>query len=156
MDNVLGSKSETGSRLLVKSELEIADTWAKITIKRWLKKIQGMKIGSSGELAKSFLFDVISSARGDLIKIDFAFNYYGKFIDMGVGSGTSLGDVKENTTSRRLDGKMLGNRRRPKKWYSKTFHAEVMKLSEIFAKEYGHRGVIAITENVSDKSINNG
>jgi hypothetical protein len=51
---------------------------------------------------------------------------------------------------------MLGNRRRPKKWYSKTFHAEVMKLSEIFAKEYGHRGVIAITENVSDKSIKNG
>ena len=82
MDNVLGSKSETGSKLLAKSELEIADAWAKITIKRWLKKIQGMKIGSSGELAKSFLFDVISSAQGDLVKIDFAFNYYGKFIDI--------------------------------------------------------------------------
>jgi short-subunit dehydrogenase len=56
---------------------------------------------------------------------------------MGVGRGVKIGDVKESATSRRLSGKMLGNRRRPKKWYSKTFHAEVMKLSEIFAKEYG-------------------
>lgn len=153
MDNVLGSKSEAGSKLMAKSELEIADAWAKITIKRWLKKIQGMKIGSSGELAKSFLFDVISSAQGDLVKIDFAFNYYGKFIDMGVGRGTSLGDVKENITSRRLDGKMLGNRRRPKKWYSKTFHAEVMKLSEILSEQCGRKGVIAICENINDNSI---
>ncbi len=52
---------------------------------------------------------------------------------MGVGRGVKIGDVKESVISRKLSGKMLGNRRRPKKWYSKTFHAEVMKLSEIFA-----------------------
>jgi hypothetical protein len=31
-----------------------------------------------------------------------------------------------------------------------------MKLSEIFAREYGNRGVVAITENLSDNSIQNG
>jgi hypothetical protein len=51
---------------------------------------------------------------------------------------------------------MLGNRRRPKKWYSKTFHAKVMKLCELFVKEYGYRGVLDITESISDKSFGNG
>ena len=138
------------------SEREIAQAWAKITIVKWKKKLAINKVGNSGALLQSFQYNVLASAQGNVLKITLLFEYCGRFVDMGVGKGVKIGDVKESTTSRRLSGKMLGNRRRPKKWYSKTFHAEVMKLSEIFAKEYGHRGVIAITENVSDKSINNG
>ena len=138
------------------SEREIAEAWAKITIIKWKKKLASNKIGDTGTLLKSFKYNVLASAQGNVLKITLLFEYYGRFIDMGVGKGVKIGDVKESITSRKLSGKMLGNRRRPKKWYSKTFHAEVMKLSEIFAKEYGHRGVLAITENVSDKSINNG
>ena len=113
-------------------------------------------VGNTGTLLKSFKYNVLASAQGNVLKITLLFEYYGRFVDMGVGRAVKIGDVKESITSRKLSGKMLGNRRRPKKWYSKTFHAEVMKLSEIFAKEYGHRGVMAITENVSDKSITNG
>ena len=138
------------------SEREIAEAWAKITIIKWKKKLASNKIGDSGTLLKSFKYNVLASAQGNVLKITLLFEYYGRFVDMGVGRGVKIGDVKESITSRKLSGKMLGNRRRPKKWYSKTFHAEVMKLSEIFAKEYGHRGVMAITENVSDKSITNG
>ena len=138
------------------SEREIAEAWAKITIIKWKKKLASNKIGDTGTLLKSFKYNVLASAQGNVLKITLLFEYYGRFVDMGVGKGVKIGDVKESAASRKLFGKMLGNRRRPKKWYSKTFHAEVMKLSEIFAKEYGHRGVIAITENVSDKSINNG
>ncbi|MDP1620772.1 MAG: hypothetical protein Q8M08_00390 [Bacteroidales bacterium] len=138
------------------SEREIAEAWAKITIIKWKKKLASNKIGDTGNLLKSFKYNVLASAQGNVLKITLLFEYYGRFVDMGVGRGVKIGDVKESATSRRLSGKMLGNRRRPKKWYSKTFHAEVMKLSEIFAKEYSHRGVIAITENVSDKSITNG
>jgi hypothetical protein len=138
------------------SEREIAQAWAKITIIKWKKKLASNKIGDTGTLLKSFKYNVLASAQGNVLKITLLFEYYGRFVDMGVGKGVKIGDVKESATSRKLSGKMLGNRRRPKKWYSKTFHAEVMKLSEIFAKEYGHRGVIAITESVSDKSIGNG
>jgi hypothetical protein len=138
------------------SDREIAQAWAKITIIKWKKKLAINKVGNSGALLQSFQYNVLASAQGNVLKITLLFEYYGRFVDMGVGRGVKIGDVKESATSRRLSGKMLGNRRRPKKWYSKTFHAEVMKLSEIFAKEYGHRGVIAITENVSDKSIGNG
>ena len=138
------------------SEREIAEAWAKITIIKWKKKLAINKAVNSCTLFNSFKFNVLASAGGNVLKITLLFEYYGRFVDMGVGKGVKIDDVKESITSRKLDGKMLGNRRRPKKWYSKTFHAEVMKLSEIFAKEYGHRGVIAITENVSDKSITNG
>jgi hypothetical protein len=96
---------------------------------------------------------VVASAQGDVLKIDFAFKYYGKFVDMGVGKGVKLGRVKENQDSRRLEGKMLGNRRRPKKWYSATFYAEAMKLGEIMAKEFGRRGTVVISENINDRSI---
>ena len=138
------------------SEREIAEAWAKITIIKWKKKLASNKIGDTGNLLKSVKYNVLASAQGNVLKITLLFEYYGRFVDMGVGKGVKIGDVKESAASRKLSGKMLGNRRRPKKWYSKTFHAEVMKLSEIFAKEYGHRGVVAITENLSDKSIQNG
>lgn len=138
------------------SEREIAEAWAKITIIKWKKKLASNKIGDTGTLLKSFKYNVLASAHGNVLKITLLFEYYGRFVDMGVGKGVRIGDVKESAASRKLSGKMLGNRRRPKKWYSKTFHAEVMKLSEIFAKEYGHRGVVAITENLSDKYIQNG
>lgn len=138
------------------SEREIAEAWAKITIVKWKKKLASNKIGDTGTLLKSFKYNVLASAQGNVLKISLLFEYYGRFVDMGVGKGVKIGDVKESATSRRLSGKMLGNRRRPKKWYSKTFHAEVMKLGEIFAKEYAHRGVLVITENTSDKSLTNG
>jgi hypothetical protein len=138
------------------SEREIAEAWAKITIVKWKKKLTSNKIGDTGTLLKSFKYNVLASAQGNVLKITLLFEYYGRFVDMGVGKGVKIGDVKESATSRRLSGKMLGNRRRPKKWYSKTFHAEVMKLGEIFAKDYGHRGVLVITENTSDKSLTNG
>jgi hypothetical protein len=138
------------------SEREIAKAWAKITIIKWKKKIASNRIGDTATLLRSFKYNVLASAQGNVLKITLLFEYYGRFVDMGVGKGVKIGDVKESAASRKLSGKMLGNRRRPKKWYSKTFHAEVMKLSEIFAKEYGHRGVVAITENLSDQSIQNG
>jgi hypothetical protein len=138
------------------SEREIAEAWAKITIIKWKKKLASNRIGDTGSLLRSFKYDVLASAQGNVLKITLLFEYYGRFVDMGVGKGIKIGDVKESAASRKLSGKMLGNRRRPKKWYSRTFHAEVMKLSEIFAKEYGHRGVVAITENLSDQSIQNG
>jgi len=153
MNTVTGSNLPNSSTSMMLDEKQIADAWAKITIKKWQKKIQGLNINETGELARSFLYDVVASAQGDVMKIDFAFKYYGKFVDMGVGKGVKIGQVKENQDSRKLEGRMLGNRRRPKKWYSKTFAAEAMKLGEIMAKQFGRRSSIVISENINDKSI---
>jgi hypothetical protein len=69
------------------SEHEIAEAWAKITIQLWRKNLTRMKIGqnSSGDLNRSFKFKVIAGSRGNVDRIEFAFRYYGKFLDMGVG-----------------------------------------------------------------------
>jgi len=153
MDNVTGSNLPNSSSTMVQDERQIADAWAKITIKRWQKKIQGLKIGESGELTRSFLFDVVASARGDVLKIDFAFKYYGKFVDMGVGKGTKLGDRPVSRGSRVLADKMLGQVRKPKKWYSRTFYGEAQRLFEILQKEYGRKAQVVISENINDNSI---
>jgi hypothetical protein len=137
------------------SEREIARAWAQITIKRWRRKIDRMKIGqhSSGELFRSFQYNVLASAGGDVQRIEFAFRYYGKFVDMGVGRGTKLGDQPMSQGMRKLSGKLLGMKRVPKKWYSKTFYAETQKLIEILQEEFGHRGQIIISENINDNAI---
>jgi len=137
------------------SEREIARAWAQITIKRWRRKIDRMKIGqhSSGELFRSFQYNVLASSGGDVQKIEFAFRYYGKFVDMGVGRGTKLGDQPISMGMRKFSGKFLGIKRVPKKWYSKTLYSETQRLVEILQEEYGHRGQIIISENINDNAI---
>ncbi|MCX6250012.1 MAG: hypothetical protein NTX61_04595 [Bacteroidetes bacterium] len=137
------------------SEREIAEAWAKITIQLWRKNMSRMKIAqnSSGDLYRSFKFKVIAASGGNVDRIEFAFNYYGKFLDMGVGKGTKLGDRPVSKGSRVLADKMLGGVRKPKKWYSRTFYGEAHRLFEILQKEYGRQVQVVISENINDNAI---
>jgi hypothetical protein len=139
--------------IVKKTTLDIADAWAFFTIKIWKEKLTKLKVGQTGKLETSFIKDVIGTPEGGVIAIRFSFLYYGKFVDMGVGRGTRISDIAENRTTRALEGKMLGNRRRAKKWYGKTFYAEVATLKEILIKEYSHKGTLVICENLDDNSI---
>lgn len=127
--------------------------WADIVENIWMDKIDKLNIRYFGMLEESFKHEVIANAAGNVSRIEFAFNYYGKFVDMGVGRGVKLEDVKEAAISRKLDGRGTGNRRRPKNWYGKTFYAERMKLAEILAKKYAHKGSIIIVENIDDNAL---
>ena len=75
------------------SEREIAQAWAKITIIKWKKKLAINKVGNSGALLQSFQYNVLASAQGNVLKITLLFEYYGRFVDMGVGRGVKIGDV---------------------------------------------------------------
>lgn len=119
-----------------------ATAWAEVTIKEFRKRIKNKRIGSSGRLAREFAKHVESSAGGDVQKIKMSFMFYGMFVDMGVGKGTKINDVKENAIQRRLTGSR-GIKRRPKKWYSETMETEVFQLGRIMAEKYG---VIAFNE----------
>jgi len=48
---------------------------------------------------------------------------------------------------------MLGQVRKPKKWYSRTFYGEAQRLFEILQKEYGRKVQVLISENINDSSI---
>lgn len=116
--------------------------WADIVITIWLNKIDQMKIHDTYQLADSFTHHVISHSNGDVQKIEFAFNYYGKFVDMGVGRGVTLEDVARGNTSRH-----------PRPWYSRTFYSEVKKLSQLLAQKYARKGALVIVENVDDNAL---
>lgn len=116
------------------------EAWAKIVIERWEQKIQALRIGHSGNLAKSFVMHVFTQANGDPQKIDFAFEYYGKFADMGVGRGVPLSKVESGN-----------NYRKRKPWYSPVFFGQVKELARILADKYSMKGQLSIVTSVGDK-----
>lgn len=117
-----------------RSKLEIAQAWAEITIDRWKQRMAALEVGSTGELLKSFVAHVTADAQGDPSKITFAFLYYGRFPDMGVGRGVKLGDTPDRTGHRRI-----------KPWYSDTFRTEVVKLGRMMATRFGIEAAEAIS-----------
>jgi hypothetical protein len=119
----------------------MVQAWADITLDRWLQKIDALKIHNTYELVNSFVHGVISDSGGDPERIEFAFKYYGKFVDMGVGKGISLADIGMRET-----------KRRPKKWYSPVFYAEVKKLTLLLAQKFGRLGAVTICENIDDNA----
>lgn len=121
--------------------LETYQAWADIVIDNWEQKVYALDLNYSYDLVESFKNEVISQAEGDASRIEFAFNYYGKFVDMGVGKGVSLAEVGETW-----------HRRKKKPWYSKTFFSEIKKLGAIIATKYATRAVLAIVENYDDNS----
>lgn len=132
---------------------ETVEQWARFVIADWRKKVQKLKIGKSGRAEASFASHVMVAANGDFQKVQFFFRYYLKFVDMGVGKGTAIGQVAENKTSRRLQGSMAGNRRRPKKWQNKVMAFSVLKLTEIMQQQYGLKALLAITAPLDKKVV---
>jgi len=116
------------------------EAWAEITIKRWEQKIVALGIGHTRELINSFTLHIISDANGNPSLIQFAFEYYGKFVDMGVGKGVKIG----------LGGH---TNRKSKPWYSKTFAAEVHSLGRILADKYAQKATLVIVEGITKKSV---
>ena len=122
---------------------EMAERWADIVIERWIRKIQSLNIGSTGELLQSLEAQVAVDANGDPQKITFLYLYYGIFTDMGVGKNVKLGSEKGN--------------RKKKPWYSSTFLKEVNALGRLMAERYGYEAAsipIKAFEGISSSSFN--
>lgn len=105
---------------------EMAQRWAEFVIERWIRKIQALKIGDTGELVKSLRAQVELDANGDPEKITFLYLYYGIFTDMGVGRSVKLGQAGR------------GNNRTKKPWYSSVFLKQVAILGRKMAERYGY------------------
>ena len=68
------------------------ESWAKMMVNIWEEKVMLLNIHDTGELLRSFQHQVISSSAGDVGKIVFTYNYYGRMVDMGVRRGVKMGD----------------------------------------------------------------
>ncbi len=108
---------------------EIVESWARYTANDLMKSIRKRGIGYSNALYNSIRHKLITGVTGDF-KVQHTYNYYGKFVDMGVGRGQRISDVKGNADLRGI----VGGGRRPKKWLSKTYYGEVSTLTSILQK----------------------
>lgn len=120
---------------------KLIDDWARYTAERLQKSIEKRKVGKTGSLKYSIIYQLMSATGGDTSSIKHMFNYYGRFVDMGVGKGVGLSEVKGNADLVKLMGG-----RKPKKWYSKTYYAEKTELAELLADKYKEQGTLIVKE----------
>lgn len=114
-----------------------AEAWADIVIKNWQRKIIELDIGDTGALYESFVQNVIGNADGIPERIELAHEYYGNFVDMGVGKGVYVGNPGDVNT-----------RRKAKPWKSKILFYQVIRLSELLSEKFGILGAAVIKENI--------
>jgi hypothetical protein len=107
---------------------ETIRAWAEITINIWRNKIVELKAWDTGELYKSFRYELYKSAGNNVDRIEFSYHLYGLFVDMGVGREMAKGNSGD------LGGAVIRQR---KEWYSRVFYREVMRLKEILAQKFG-------------------
>jgi hypothetical protein len=112
-----------------------AEAFAKIVIERWEQKVMAMKINRTGKLINSFHQFVQTQASGNVDFILFTFEFYGKFVDMGVGRGIKTEEVQFSL-------------RKPRRWYSKVFYSQVIKLKDILKEKYEMKTIGGIMESI--------
>ena len=99
---------------------KLMDGFLAVLIDRWRKNIRKMDIGYEGDLDASFRKS--SRVESGRIKGTTSHNYYGRFIDMGVGNGVEIEDQQAGRA---------GNRK-PKPWYIDSWSYEKHRLAEVF------------------------
>lgn len=112
---------------------QVISDWAKFTTERLSRSMIRRRVGITGNLNFSLMYSLISGLSGDLAGTKHEFLYYGRFVDMGVGRGQKIESVKSNGEIIAL----TGQGRKPKRWLSKTYFAEVAELSHLLGEKYG-------------------
>jgi hypothetical protein len=110
---------------------EIQNT-AERTTKRLVEYAKMMGVGVTGDLINSIRHEVT------LNSYEIKFNWYGRFVDMGVGRGVKLGDIKT------LNGLI---NRKPKRWYSIPAYSEAGMLRQKLAAAGVRQFLNEIREN---------
>ena len=113
---------------------QIIHQWANFVIQIWQQRVIAVGIKQDSALARSFANTIYANAGGDTAKIEYAFNWYGKMADMGVGRGTKLEQVGQTT-------------RKKYPWFSTTFLLEVKKLANMIARFKAEEATLVITES---------
>jgi hypothetical protein len=116
------------------------EAWAKIVIERWELQMARAGVRGTGKLLNSFMYTIHSQANGNPELIQFAFNYYGKFVDMGVGRGVTLESVGVSN-------------RKPKPWYSKVFWSQFQKLKELMVEKYKIKSTMSIITEIEKNDL---
>jgi hypothetical protein len=106
--------------------------WSEMMVRIWQEKIL-MLIGphNTGALYHSLNQELIKQSGGDIAKIRHFFNYYGVYVDAGVGKGFFHGNHGDIGFT---------PKRKPKPWLSPKYfgsiHKLVQKMSDLDGEEF--------------------
>jgi hypothetical protein len=103
-----------------KNTIEVLKAWSEISKKRLQRNLYTLDANETKDLLNSIDFHVVDR------EITLQYNYYGMYVDMGVGKGVPLAKARSG-----------GSTRKPKLWYTKTIWREVAILGDIIAKDFG-------------------
>jgi hypothetical protein len=104
----------------------------KFTGEKFQKEIHDQDVRDTNNLYESVLTRV--SAGSSKITGSVDFNFYGRFVDMGVGKGVTL---MEKQTGRGLTANRNPSRiaRHPRPWFSKVWFEQRHRLQEVLARD---------------------
>jgi hypothetical protein len=126
---------------------KLATEWAKYTVLHLQEYIEEhMSAAATRELMKS-IRNELSRNGGNIDKVVLKFLQYGRFWDMGVGRGVPIGGAGSGAFSaaRNDNGTLKKYRRKPVKWFSKTYYREVQSFKELYAKMFNKEIPIQIS-----------
>lgn len=119
--------------------------WARFTISDLQNSIRKLRIGRTHALISSLKYNYHPENDGDGT-VGIEFNYYGKFLDMQVGKGRKIEDVKQN----RLVYKAIGQKNKNTKWLSKPVYTQIAALKHVLAEKYGEDAANIIREKITN------
>lgn len=133
--------NELPEMILDKTLVNTMKYFVKFSVERLQKSIWALDVRDSGDLYESVRGSVSSGSSKTSGTI--RFNWYGRFVDMGVGKGVTL---IEKQTGRGLTNNRNPSRitRKPKPWLMNVWPGQVHRMAEILARDIQ----VATTENL--------
>lgn len=119
---------------------DLLGKWADTVIKGWVTRMQALGMfddpRSTGMLARSLQYTILWEARAAdeveyLHRIKFAFMYYGKMVDYGLGQGTDIKDRFEH--GRNADD----NLRKRKEWMYEPWKGSLPIINRLLRQQVG-------------------
>ena len=117
------------------------DQWAKVTITQWQQRIKHYDM-HDGKLAESLYHHANREANGDKALVIFAFEYYGKMVEWGVGKGVTIANRDHIQTTREK-----------KPWFSDVFFARLDIIKKEMAKSMSRDALLFVKTNLEKYNI---
>ncbi len=130
---------------------QVGEQWLAIFEEKLKKAIAKREIGVTGTLAASFIKTIIYRSNGDPDRLQISFLMYGRFVDMGVGRGSRIGERHQQNLEKRAGLRAIA--RYPKKWYSKTVPRQVAVFNNILKDMYGVQMIHSFESSIDNLQV---
>ncbi|AWW31827.1 hypothetical protein DN752_17755 [Echinicola strongylocentroti] len=128
--------------------LNILTNWTKRTEMMLRIEKKRLKVDDTEKLDRS-LDHQVSQKANDLLEAELEFLVRGRFVDMGAGRARKIESTETNAQLLKI------KKRRPKKWYSRTFYGRINDLQGILGYTLMEAAINSVKEPLESRSRGN-